>query len=150
MSAMDLITTAVAAVLLLAVVFYIAVPLVASRGRLFRQTNNARVRQLTEQKEQLYATIKELEFDHQLGKLLETDYLRLREDVEQQALEVLHVLDQVDGGASHLEVQESLEKEILQRRAGSAPPVCPSCAIPLRADDLFCSQCGARLVPQPK
>ena len=149
MSTMDLVTTVSAVVLLLAVVFYIAIPLVASRGRLLRQTSDARVRQLTEQKEQLYATIKELEFDRQLGKLLETDYRRLREDVEQQALEVLHLLDQLNGGPSHLEAQEQLETEILRRRAVSAPPVCPSCATPMRSDDLFCSQCGARLVPQP-
>lgn len=147
---MDLITTAGATVLLLAVVFYIALPLVASRGRLLRQASGARVRQLTEQKEQLYATIKELEFDRQLGKLLETDYLRLREDVEQQAIEVLHVLDQLNGGPSHLELLENLEKEILQRRVGSAPPVCPTCAIPVHPNDLFCSRCGARLVAQPK
>lgn len=150
MSATDLITTVGAAILLLAVVFYTAGPLLASRGRLFRQTNSAQVRQLTEQKEQLYATIKELEFDRQLGKLLETDYLHLREDVEQQALVVLHDLDQLNGGPTHLEWQESLEKEILQRRTVSTPAVCPSCAIPLRPDDLFCSQCGAHLVPQPK
>ena len=149
MSAMDLVTTVSAAVLLLAAVFYTAIPLVTSRGRLLRQTSGARVRQLTEQKEQLYATIKELEFDRQLGKLLETDYRRLREDVEQQALEVLHLLDQLNGGPSHLEAQEQLETEILRRRAVSASPVCPSCSTPLRPDDLFCSQCGARLVPQP-
>ncbi len=150
MSTMDLITIVGATILLLAVVFFTATPLVASRSRLFRQTNSAQVRQLTEQKEQLYATIKELEFDRQLGKLLETDYLRLREEVEQQALVVLHDLDQLNGGPSLLEWQESLETEILQRRTVSAPAVCPSCAIPLRPDDLFCSQCGARLVPQPK
>ena len=150
MTTIDLIAIAGAIALFLAVVFYIAVPLVGSRGRILRQVDGARVRQLMEQKEQLYATIKELEFDRQLGKLLEADYRRLREDVEQQALEVLHHLDQLDGGRSQVQVREHLEKEILRRRTGSAAPVCPSCAVLLRPDDHFCSQCGARLVQQLK
>ena len=94
----DLITAVGAAMLLGAVVFYVAVPLAASRRRSFQQMSGVRVRQLSEQREQIYATIKELEFDHQLGKLLEADYLRLREEMEGQALAILHDLDQLDGG----------------------------------------------------
>lgn len=148
MSAMDLITISSAVVLLCLVVFFVALPLLASRRRLSRHASGTRVRQLTEQKEQFYATIKELEFDCELGKLLEPDYRRLRAEVEQQALDVLRILDQLNGGASQNEVREHLEKEILDRRVAAAP-VCPSCAITLRPDDLFCSQCGARLAPQP-
>jgi hypothetical protein len=148
MSAMDLITISSAAVLLCVVVFFVAAPLATSRRHLSRQASGTRVRQLTEQKEQLYATIKELEFDRQLGKLLEADYLRLRADVEQQALDLLRILDQLNGGSSKPDVQKGLEQEILQRRESTAP-VCPACAIALRPDDLFCSQCGAPLAPQP-
>ena len=45
------------------------------------------------QKRQALAAIKETELDHQMGKLSEEDYARMRERFEAQALEALAALD---------------------------------------------------------
>jgi hypothetical protein len=45
------------------------------------------------QKRQALAAIKEAELDHQMGKLSDEDYGRMRERFEQQALEALAALE---------------------------------------------------------
>lgn len=58
------------------------------------QTN--RKDQLLSEKESLYATIKELDFDHEMGKLSDEDYEQLKNEYTSKALTVLKALDQIE------------------------------------------------------
>ncbi|MGE0822461.1 MAG: hypothetical protein AB7G75_11580 [Candidatus Binatia bacterium] len=49
------------------------------------------------QKSAAYAAIKEAEFDRQMGKLTDEDYLTLRKKYETQALEALAHIDRLNG-----------------------------------------------------
>ena len=138
--------------LLLILVFYVGYPFFASRQQVQIRSANASNRQLQERKEQLYTSIKELDFDQQLGKLSAEDHARLRGQLENQALEVMQQLDTLDGhsrgrdGADPL--QERIERAVrdrLTRPTAAAADRCPSCGADHRAGDQFCAQCGARL-----
>lgn len=54
--------------------------------------------QLLSEKESLYATIKELDFDHEMGKLSDEDYEQLKNEYTSKALVVLKTLDQTESG----------------------------------------------------
>ena len=80
----------------LAVVTY---PILTHRHAWRRATGSRRRRlELTECKEQLYASIKELEFDHSLGKISPQDYEALRGELEVEAVAVLSDLDELEVG----------------------------------------------------
>jgi hypothetical protein len=55
---------------------------------------------LVSEKEALYSTIKELDFDHQMGKLSDDDYKQLKSEYTQKALSVLKALDHPDEKSS--------------------------------------------------
>ena len=138
--------------LLLVLVFFVGYPFFASRQQTQIRSASASSRQLQERKEQLYSSIKELDFDQQLGKLSAEDHARLRNQLESQALEVMQQLDALDGhsrsrdGADPL--QERIERAVRDRRTrptAAAADRCPSCGADHRPGDLFCAQCGAHL-----
>lgn len=138
--------------LLLVLVFFLGYPFFASRQQQQIRSASASSRQLQERKEQLYSSIKELDFDQQLGKLSAEDHARLRGQLESQALEVMQQLDALDGhsrsrdGADPL--QERIEQAVRHRRTrppAAAADRCPSCGADRRSGDLFCAQCGAPL-----
>jgi len=52
--------------------------------------------QLLSEKESLYATIKELDFDHEMGKLSDEDYKQLKNEYTSKAVAVLKALDQTE------------------------------------------------------
>jgi len=138
--------------LLLALVFFVGYPFFASRQQLQIRAASAGSRQLQERREQLYTSIKELDFDRQLGKLSDEDHARLRGQLETQALEVMQQLDALDGHSrgpdSGDPLQERIEREVRHRRASTtaaAPARCPSCGADRRPGDQFCPQCGSRL-----
>jgi hypothetical protein len=97
-------------------------------------------RQLVERREQLYAAIKELDFDHQTGKLPAADHQDLRRPLESEALIVLRQLDSSNGDGETALLQ-GIEKQILALRHHK-PAVCRACGAGHRAGDRFCPQCG--------
>lgn len=140
-------------------------PLLTARRPWQRQTGGARLRlELTERKEQLYASIKELEFDRSLGKMSQEDYQGLRVGLEGEALDVLRQLDSLDGHAAAEGEAAALAARIEAdaaalgamsgdpataptARAAAAPvgAFCPGCGQPRRAAHRFCPHCGERL-----
>ena len=51
---------------------------------------------LEDQKDRVLTTIRDLDFEHALGKLSDADYNALRSQSEQEALEVINALDGLD------------------------------------------------------
>ncbi len=103
------------------------------------------------------AAIKDLEFDHSMGRLSERDFLSLRSEFEARASVVLQELDNLhvtarmqgaksragvgppEGDGSLLEVAA----RVGQRDAGWMGEDCDRCGAPLREFDSLCRQCGA-------
>jgi ribosomal protein L32 len=142
-----------AACLVLLGVFLTAVvhPILTRKGTWQRATGTRRQRlELTERKEQVYASIKEMEFDHSLGKISETDYDALRGGLEGEAVEILRRIDALagDGDDPVAGVDARIERDIAAQRqaaVASAPSdhaFCHNCGESRTSAHRFCPHCG--------
>ncbi|HET8628008.1 MAG TPA: hypothetical protein VFL91_11340 [Thermomicrobiales bacterium] len=107
-------------------------------------------------RDDLYARIVDLDFDHEVGKTDEEEYRRERADLKRQALAVLRLLDERAAEADGLdETADAVEREVLaarERRRGTVTTVeieevvagetCAHCGRALGPDDHFCAGCG--------
>lgn len=140
--------------------YFIARPLLTLRNA---TAGDVSIRQLSERKEQIYASIIELAFDNELGKLPDVDFQRMRGELEAQALSILEQLDQLGQQQSSGDIEQRIEREIaaLQKQTDqpstphTAPPsepppassiatakFCGQCGTARRGTDRFCTQCG--------
>ncbi len=108
--------------------------------------SNPALENLVTQRDATYAAIKDLEFDHTMGKLSDSDYKGMRAKYETKAVAILQELDglkkaQPRRGTS-AETTESIEQEVQKLRRGAK---CPQCGAPYAADDVFCAKCGTAL-----
>ena len=129
--------------LLVLLVFFVGYPLVGAAAAPFGLREGEHQR-LVERREQLLAAIKEIEFDQAMGKLPEGEYQQLRQQLEAEAMGVLHQLDQFkaqSGQGRGLEAQ--IEKDVLALRQ-HARSHCPSCGAHRQPADRFCARCGVR------
>ncbi len=126
-----------------------------------------RFTELLHRKEQVLASIKELEFDYRVGKLSEEDYQQYDQRLRRQAIGVMQQIEQMapesagldamlesdiqrrrkvqDANASAPDADASMEAEIARRRRVSTPPA-PTNGAALR----YCTNCGGALAPQHK
>lgn len=101
---------------------------------------------LVEQRDALYAAIRELDFDYRMGKVDDADYRRMRGDYTQRAVTLLKELDRGNGRGR---VADEVEREVASfRKKGPQPQTavfCPSCGAKVRSNDRFCAQCGSKV-----
>ena len=127
---------------------------------------------LLAERERVFNSLQELEFDHSLGKVPEEDYPTQRANLLQKGADVLRKLDElapikVDGDKdSRIEraiaarrkngagqnpkdnLDDDIESMISARRTGrkeKAAGFCPKCGKPVMASDKFCPSCGKSL-----
>lgn len=111
---------------------------------------------LVVQRDATYAAIKDLEFDHAMGKLSDGDFKSMRAKYEAKAASILQELDNSE--ASHQRKRpaanaDAIEREVQTLRQRSQNPArasgsaqsCPKCGTPHTASDAFCSKCGTSL-----
>ncbi|MBP39569.1 MAG: hypothetical protein CL726_09740 [Chloroflexi bacterium] len=166
------------ACLLLLSGFFVAIiqPILTGKRAWVRPTDLARATiELTEQKEQVYSSLRELTFDHSLGKISDADFETIRIDLEAKAVEVLRRLDGLESGeadanpAADLDARieadlQSLESpptptastqadtsQATTSQAGPAPAAkfCSTCGTARGPGHRFCAQCGAAFDPVP-
>jgi|SRR5581483_2112964 hypothetical protein len=109
---------------------------------------------LLAQRDGVYATLRDLELDKQLGKLDDADYNALHEKYMTQATDLLRQLDTLQGKGSAAAASDALEQEIAALRNkttnGRTPTPqkalrCANCGRPYKAGDRFCARCGRAL-----
>jgi hypothetical protein len=106
---------------------------------------------LLSRKAVVYRNLKDLELEHAMGRLGETDFRRLEAAYKSEAAEILEKLDQL-GVDENLD--ESIEQAVAGRRArlfapsetaAAAAAKCPSCGSEVMPGKKFCPDCGQRL-----
>jgi hypothetical protein len=117
--------------------------------------------ELQAQRDAIYQAIRELRFDHQVGKVSETDFAAFDAQLRGQAALVLQQIDALRQAEADPALDASLEAEIaaLRQVNGSGPAktalavpaakptlnFCPQCGHRVQAGDRFCGKCGAAL-----
>ena len=114
------------------------------------------VKQLEHRKEAAYATIRELEFDLNMGKLSEEDYRILREQYKLDAIRCLKEIDtlrmnqKITENLSEEDLEEEIERQVAffrKRHHGRNGSIfCVKCGTEISYQGRFCHHCGARLV----
>lgn len=145
---MDVIAISLGVVVAGTVGVYLAWPWWAKEGQLNCASPERADETLNERHEQILSALRDLDFDHEVGKLTAEDYGLLRQSLLAEAAVVLTQLDESRAGAADLD--EEVETRILvvrrtlrtDQRPGTA---CPTCSRPARSGDLYCGGCGARL-----
>ena len=105
-------------------------------------------RELERDKRNLLKAIKELEFDHSMGKLSDADFQDLIRRYRQGAMAVMRRLD--EGAVTYRAlIDREVQRRLGTAAAGPAAPsgvrVCPACARVNDEDAAFCKSCGCRL-----
>jgi len=92
-------------------------------------------------KNRILHTIKELEFDHRMGKVSAKDFEQLAAPLRRKAAMLIEELDRIDGGAvgDHGALPVSGARPDLQGRG------CASCGVFNDHDAKVCKSCGAQL-----
>lgn len=156
---MDALSGLVALGVLIIVAAFVAQPFFSpgsgeggSGGR--RAVSDARRRaELLQERNRLYAAIRDLDFDYKTNKVADDDYTAQRHTLMAEAVEVLQQLDALPADEEPAEV-DPIEAAVAALRSGApavtpttgqAATFCPQCGEPVAADDHFCGACGARL-----
>lgn len=163
MDAILWITLLLALFVSLAALAYVVLPLLTKQPPLL-QVEDDRLTDLLVRKDSALRALKELEFDHQVGKIDAEDYQRFNQRLSRQAITLIQQLEQITPESAALD--ERLEAEIAQHRQAQTPmkvqkstpsvsiskPVvttasafrfCTQCGTRLEANFKFCASCGA-------
>jgi hypothetical protein len=155
-------------VLALAIVA-LAYPLYRAQAQL-SLSGAATLDDLLAERDGVYATLRDLELDKELGKLDEADYTALRDKYMIRAGEILRELDALRGEGEGKEASAEIEREVAALRKGTANEAvqatveqegsvkvasdvkreqvelrCANCGRPYHVGDKFCARCGHSL-----
>ncbi len=146
-----MVTWAAALMLVTAVALFVAAPLTEG---IFRRRSahpgEPALERLEHDRMLALQGLRELEFDHAMGKVDEADFSELRANLEARALHAMSALDrarQQDRGVKLLRVA-SRRVQPSSSGAGSVPrssriSFCPQCGSAVGAGYKFCAECGA-------
>lgn len=169
---LDFVLTILVLVLALAGLAY---PLYRARTQI-AGVNVSTLDDLLAQRDGVYATLRDLELDQELGKLDASDYTSLRERYMLRATEILQQLDVLRGEGGGQEASAEIEQEVAalrkttkdegrfaekrlataddgQRTVDAKTKVAPSKAGTKQGDaavDMFCTNCGRPYKPGDK
>ena len=95
---------ALACLLGLALLAWLLLPVVREAGGFDRPPSEERseLEDLYIQREGIYATLKELDFDHETAKILDEDYRELRARYSAEALQILKRIDVLEASAKRV------------------------------------------------
>jgi hypothetical protein len=100
---------------------------------------------LEARKQELVATLRDLNLDFRMGKLDEKDFHELDARYRSQAINVLRKLDRASAKKKELQA-EHLIAVYRETQGGASPPTnCPGCQQPLESQYRFCPRCGERV-----
>ncbi len=135
-------------IILISIVFtaiaYIAQPYWRKQVAPDLALGNGRYADLIEKRDSLLAQIKELEFDHEVGKVSTQDFTEMNARYRTEAIGVLHRLD---GKNHNRRPAQKLEEELRRLRSERKQGVgyCSQCGESTAGNDRFCSSCGHQL-----
>ncbi|HKZ55251.1 MAG TPA: zinc ribbon domain-containing protein [Anaerolineales bacterium] len=145
------------------IVLYLARPLL-DRQAMIPNEDDRRLSALQAERDQILATIHELDMDDTMGKLLPSDYQTQRAGLAQRGVAVLKQIDALgaeetleaqvafrEGEASPEDREADLEAAVARMRLAQSQQVggfCGQCGSSVTSGDRFCAACGASLLQE--
>jgi hypothetical protein len=125
-------------------------PLATEDPLLYTEPLSERTRMALEREKALtLRSIKELEFDHAMGKVSETDFEDMAGRLRTRAIALIKELETENAGyRSVIERELGARLAASKRSRAAAPPSalrCAACGVGNDADASFCKRCGGRL-----
>ncbi len=138
-------TVFAALVLAIAVISFIAYPIIRSR-QVAEPVADETLEELQSKRETTYAAIEEIKFDYEQGKLSLSDYQDLEKRYKEKAI---FILKEIDAQESGKELEDEIEEEVMRlrraRRVAAEKLICPQCGREVSREARFCSSCGSPL-----
>jgi cytochrome c-type biogenesis protein CcmH/NrfG len=132
-------------ILSIAVSLFVVYPIVQTkRGVGFKDSSNHRARDLEDRKEAIYAAIKDIEFDYQMGKLSEEDFKELRQQYKDEAVGLLQKIDQIQKTRFKSKKIHAAKKQQIKSDSKEIK-FCWICGTAVTKSDKFCINCGNKL-----
>jgi hypothetical protein len=145
--------------LLIALFAYVIWPLVRQDAPLLPLEDD-RLTDLLTRKDTALRALKDLEFDHQVGKINDEDYQRFHERLSRQAVGLLQQIERITPESAQLDEQMEAEIAKLRRVEASPRTVVTATAVPTPIGGngvaatagavRFCTECGTPLTPSFK
>ena len=139
---------------LVGAVAYVGRPLFEqpSRGGQEHATNGESPASFAARRDAIYALIRELDADHEIGTINDKDYEALRERYVTEGVAVLKQLDALPGRDDRVGLETEIEARVLALRGTRSTPrtapqesaagFCTQCGHPSDPEDRFCARCG--------
>jgi hypothetical protein len=137
--------TYVAAVMIVAAVaLFVAAPLTEGLRRGRRDVvGRVEIDRLEHDRGLAMQGLRELEFDHEMGKLDPADYHQLRAALENRAFAAMSALDRA--GQNYAMRRLATADRVTALPSSRAANSCPQCGATIVSGQDFCSECGAKL-----
>ena len=135
--------------MVLAVLAALAYPVLRQeRSESVSATAQASLHELLSERDQTLQAIRDLQFDHEVGKITDADLTTYQANLRQSAADALRRLDACEAELDREIGPDIASRVVVQRTGlGHRAIVCPTCGRPLSADDRFCTGCGATILP---
>jgi hypothetical protein len=106
--------------------------------------------ELLAQRDAAFQALRDLNFDHRVGKISDEDFAVFEANLKQVAADALRALDEWEQEADRL-LEGVVWRQAKARRPaeGESDRRCPECGRLAAPEDKFCASCGARLKPYP-
>jgi predicted nucleic acid-binding Zn ribbon protein len=117
-----------------------------------------------EQRISVLSSLRDLDFDFQIGKVSDDDYTNLRGQLVIEAAQSLQEDDKVDEIEALIQARKASKAKssacvncgepietgnsFCSHCGTAVTPSCPSCGMNIKAGDLFCSSCGNQVTNQ--
>lgn len=132
-------------VLALSVSLFVVYPIVQTKkGLRYKIGSNHRARELEDRKEAIYAAIKDIEFDYQMGKLSEEDFTELRQQYKEEAISLLKKIDEIQKKQMKSEKIHAKQKQPIKADSKEIN-FCWICGTVITEGNKFCANCGNKL-----
>jgi HAMP domain-containing protein len=144
---------AAAIMIVASVALFVAAPLAGGLFRRRQVANELDLERLEHERGLAVQGLRELEFDHEMGKLDDADYRQLKATLEARALAAMGAIDRAKGAGRVATMR------LASRRSKAASVTqtgvrrfnfCPQCGVRSGAAHNFCAECGAALNPDAR
>lgn len=139
----------VSAILVAAIaLFAVAYPIIRRSGSTLLATVSAQetLDELLAQRDAAFQALRELNFDHRVGKITNEDFMAFEAHLKQVAANALRALDDWEAETDDA-LERAIEHAVRQRRAvlATSGRACSACGRLASPEDKFCAGCGQML-----